>query len=205
MARNRIDRELIARNWDDLLRLAGSLKMSTVGAVELLRSLQGGGRVSTLGRALSELGRGPKTLHLLSYFDDEDHRRYIGRHLTRHESRHKLARTVFHGRKGQLRQPYREGMEDQLGALGLVVNVMVLWTTLYMDRALGQLRGQGAMINDEDVARLAPLGTNHINVLGRYHFSLPEAIARGEFRPLRDPTQFDDEDPLIQQAADDDF
>ena len=130
----------------------------------------------------------------------------IGRHLTRHESRHKLARTVFHGRRGQLRQPYREGMEDQPGALGLVVNVMVLWTTLYnMDRALGQLRGQGAMINDEDVARLAPLGTNHINVLGRYQFSLPEAIARGEFRPLRDPTQFDDEDPLIQQAADDDF
>ncbi len=73
--------ELIARNWDDLLRLAGSLKMSTVGAVELLHSLQGGGRVSTLGRALTELGRGPKTLHLLSYFDDEDHRRYIGRQL----------------------------------------------------------------------------------------------------------------------------
>ena len=102
LARNRIDRELIARNWDDLLRLAGSLKMSTVGAVEGLHSLQGGGRVSTLGRALTELGRGPKTLHLLSYFDDEDHRRYIGRHLTRHESRHKLARSVFHGRKGQL-------------------------------------------------------------------------------------------------------
>ena len=183
LARNRIDRELIARNWDDLLRLAGSLKMSTVGAVEGLHSLQGGGRVSTLGRALTELGRGPKTLHLLSYFDDEDHRRYIGPHLTRHESRHKLARSVFHGRKGQLRQPYREGMEDQLGALGLVVNVMVLWTTLYMDRALGQLRGQGATVKDEDVARLSPLGTNHINVLGRYQFSLPDSIARGEFRP----------------------
>ena len=84
--------------------------MSTVGAVELLHSLQGGGRVSTLGRALTELGRAPKTLHLLSYFDDQEQRRYIGRHLTRHESRHKLARTVFHGRKAQLRQLYREGM-----------------------------------------------------------------------------------------------
>ncbi len=84
----------------------------------------------------------------------------------RGESRHKLARTVFHGRKGQLRQPYREDMEDQLGALGLVVNVMVLWTTLYMDRALDQLRGLGATVNDEDVTRLSPLGTNHVNVLG---------------------------------------
>jgi hypothetical protein len=85
-------------------------------------------------------------------------------------------------------------MEDQLGALGLVVNVMVLWTTLYMDRALSQLQALGAAVNDEDVARLSPLGTNHINVLGRYHFALPDAIARGEFRPLRDPTDFDDED-----------
>ena len=41
--------------------------------------------------------------------------------------------------------------------------------------------------SDGAVACLAPLGTNHINVLGRYHFSLPEAIARGEFRPLSDP------------------
>ncbi len=73
---------------------------------------------------------------------------------------------------------HREGMKDQLGALGLVVNVMVLWTTLYMDRALSQLQDLGATINDEDVARLSPLGTNHINVLGRYHFALPDAIAR---------------------------
>ena len=82
---------------------------------------------------------------------------------------------------------------------------MVLSTTLYMDRALGRLRGQGATINGEAVARLAPLGTNHINVLGRYHFSWPDAIARGEFRPLRDPSDFDDDDLLIQQAASDDL
>jgi len=170
LARQRIDHELIARNWDDLLRLAGSLKMGTVGAVELLHSLQGGGRISTLGRALTELGRAPKTLHLLSYFDDEDQRRHIGRQLTRHEGRHKVARTVFHGRRGELRQPYREGMEDQMGALGLVVNVLVLWTTLN-------------------------------SLLGRYHFSLPEAIARGEFRPLRDPTEFDDQDLFAPSAS----
>ena len=29
------------------------------------------------------------------------------------------------------------------------------------------------------------------NFLGRYHFALPEIVARGEFRPLRDPTDTD--------------
>jgi len=32
---------------------------------------------------------------------------------------------------GELRQRYREGQEDQLGSLGLVINVIVLWNTLY--------------------------------------------------------------------------
>jgi hypothetical protein len=47
--------------------------------------------------------------------------------LNRHEDRHKLARAVFHGRRGELRQRYREGQEDQLGTLGLVVNIIILW------------------------------------------------------------------------------
>jgi len=41
--------------------------------------------------------------------------------LNRTEARHDLARAVFHGRRGDLYQAYRSGQEDQLGALGLVV------------------------------------------------------------------------------------
>jgi len=94
---------------------------------------------------------------------------------------------VFHGKRGELQQRYREGQEDQLGALGLVVNVIVLWDTIYMDAALDQLRAEGFDVRDEDVARLSPLGFEHINMLGRYVFTLPDAVARGELRPLRNP------------------
>jgi hypothetical protein len=58
--------------------------------------------------------------------DDEGYRRSILTQLNRGEGRHSLAREVFHGHRGELRQRYREGQEDQLGALGLVVNVLVL-------------------------------------------------------------------------------
>ncbi len=37
----------------------------------------------------------------------------------------------------------------------------------------------------EDVARLSPLVYEHINLLGRYAFSVPEAVQRGQLRPLR--------------------
>jgi hypothetical protein len=56
-----------------------------------------------------------------------------------------------------------------------------------MDAALQQLRREGFEVRDEDVARLSPLGHEHINMLGRYAFSLPDKIARGELRPLKNP------------------
>lgn len=96
--------------------------------------------------------------------------------LNRQEGRHRLARTIFHGKRGELRQRYREGQEDQLGALGLVTNVVVLWNTIYMDAALEQLRAEGYEVCDEDVARLSPLGHTHINTLGRYAFTLPDTV-----------------------------
>jgi hypothetical protein len=80
------------------------------------------------------------------------------------------------------------GQEDQLGALGLVVNIIVLWNTLYIDAALLQLRAVGSPVKPEVVARLSPLVYEHINLLGRYAFSLPEAVQRGELRPLRSPS-----------------
>ncbi len=86
-----------------------------------------------------------------------------------------------------MRQRYREGQEDQLGALGLVVNAIILWNTLYLEAALKHLRTDGAMVNPEDVARLSPLGHDHINFLGRYSFALAETVERGELRPLTLP------------------
>lgn len=61
-------------------------------------------------------------------------------HLNRGEGRNRLARAVFFGQRGDLRQRYREGQEDQLGAWGLVVNSIILWNTLYLDKAIAHMR-----------------------------------------------------------------
>jgi hypothetical protein len=73
-------------------------------------------------------------------------------------------------------------------ALGLVTNVVILWNTLYMDAALNHLRAEGGDVQPEDIARLSPLRYQHINFLGRYAFTLAEPIARGQLRPLSDPS-----------------
>lgn len=188
LARQRINADLLATHWEELLRVAGALHLGTVSASALLRALQAGGRPTGLARASGELGRMPKTLHLRTFIDDEPYRRRILTQRNRGEGRHGLARAVFHGQKGALRQRYREGQEDRRGALGLVVNALVLWTTRYTALAPAHPRQAGTAIRDEDVARLSPRAFEHINLHGCHTFALAEPLTRGTLRALRDPT-----------------
>jgi TnpA family transposase len=192
IARNQVNTALINNNWDDILRVAGSLKLGIVSALDLVRSLQRGSSSTTLSKAIGELGRIAKTLYLLPYLDDETYRRRILTQLNRGEGRHSLSRVVLYGQRGEIRKKYREGQEDQLGALGLVVNIIVLWNTFYMDAAISKLKTTGMELKPEDLARLSPLGYKHINMLGRYSFALPESIQQGELRSLREPFSGDD-------------
>ena len=67
-------------------------------------------------------------------------------------------------------------------------NVKFSGSCFYMDAALNHLRAEGGDVQPEDIARLSPLRYQHINFLGRYAFTLAEPIARGQLRPLSDPS-----------------
>ena len=152
-----------------------------------MRTLQVRNKLTPFARSIAEIGRIDKTIHMLNYIHDESCRRSTLIQLNLSEGRHSLARTIFHGKRGELHQRYREGQEDQLGALGLVLNIIVLWNTLYMNAILDQLRNEGLTLNEADIVRLSPFSYHHINMLGRYSFSMPEEVKRGELRPLRTP------------------
>lgn len=185
LARQPINTKLITRNWEDILRIMGSLLYGTITASELIHTLLRGKRPSTLTRAIQELGRIQRTLYLLNYVDDPDYRRRILTQLNRGEERWGVARTICFARRGEIRKRYREGQEDQLSALGFVLNASVLWQTLYMDQAVQALRNSGRELRPEDEARLSPLLHSNLNVLGSYSFDLTPEVEKGGFRPLR--------------------
>lgn len=157
ISQHKLNPRRVATQWDDMLRLAGSLLLGRVPATGIMRTLQIGDNPTRLAQAIAEFGRIDKTLHMLTMMDNEDKRRNNLTQLNRGEARHSLARAVFHGKRGELRQRYREGQEDQLGALGLVLNMIVLWNTIYLEAVLDQLRKEGYPVKDEDVTRLSPL------------------------------------------------
>ena len=63
-----------------------------------------------------------------------------------------------------------------------------------MEAILNHLRQTDFEVREEDVERLSPLVSHHINFVGQYPFSLPEVVRRGELRPFYDP---DDPSNLI--------
>lgn len=183
VAVNRLDPDLIVAHWPDVLRVAGTLHTAAATASEVIRALQRNGQPTPLARVICEIGRAVRTITMLKWITDDTYRRRILVQLNRQESRHALARDIFHGRRGQLYQSYRTGQENQLGALGLVLNVICLFNTRYLDRAVAALSQRGDDVADDDLAHLSPLTHQNVNLQGRYVFTLPKSVTAGELRP----------------------
>ena len=82
------------------------------------------------------------------------YQRRIHHLLNRGETRNSLARDVFHGHRGQLRKHYQVGQENQLDTLGIMINILVLWQTVYIQAALDHLATNGHHPDPALIARL---------------------------------------------------
>ncbi|MEV0415453.1 Tn3 family transposase [Streptomyces sp. NPDC050448] len=111
------------------------------------------------------------------------------RQAAEHHEAHRLARQISFGRRGEPRQSHREGVEYRLGALAVALNAVVLWHSLYLDRAAERLAADGFPVTDDLLARLSPPRFDHSNFLGCYAFFHLREAGR---RPLREPSAGDD-------------
>ena len=76
-------------------------------------------------------------------------------------------------------------VKDRVSGLKLLVAAIILWNTTYLQRAVDHLRNQGHHPASGDMAHLSPLGWEHINLTGDYHWDTSPTLGPDEFRPLR--------------------
>ena len=179
-----INRGAIEENWDEVLRLAASIRAGTVPPSVVLKKLAAFPRQNSLHRALREMGRLERAIFTCDWLLDPELRRRSNGNLNKGESRHALARAVFFHRLGELRDRTAEDMAHRASGLNLVVNAIVLWNTTYLARAVAYVRSQGVEITDEELSHVAPLRWDHIALTGDYLWSDVE-VPRERFRPLR--------------------
>jgi TnpA family transposase len=164
----RLHPEWFLDQWDDMLRLAGSLKMGWVTASLLISKLNAMPKNNTLIRAMQEYGRLIKTSFILRYLCNPEFRRQIHRQLNKGETLHSLRRYLMVAQEAQIRKRYPDDQLNQAHCLNLVTNAVVVWNTIYMWEAIEQLKREGRQVDEEDVKHLSPARYEHINVYGRY-------------------------------------
>ena len=180
-----LDVKHIRVHWDEILRLAASIKQGTVTASLMLRKLGSYRRQNGLAIALRELGRIERTLFILDWLQNIELRRRVHAGLNKGEARNALARAVFIHRLGEIRDRSFEQQCHRASGLNLVTAAIVLWNTVYLERATNALKDNGREIDSSLLKHLSPLGWQHINLTGDYLWQRKNKLGAGKFRPLR--------------------
>jgi TnpA family transposase len=179
-----IETAAITSQWAELLRLKASIQAGVVVPSVILRKLAAAGVGNSLSRAVRALGRIERTLFTLQWLSDPDLRQRSHAGLNKGEASNSLRRAVFFHRQGEIRDRTFENQSFRASGLSLITAAIVHWNTVYLDRVVQHVRTQGAIIPDDLLAHVAPLGWEHIALTGDYVWTDSRAITG--FRPIRD-------------------
>jgi TnpA family transposase len=180
-----IDTAHITAHWDQLLRLATSIRTGTTTCSAMLKKLSAYPRQNGLAKALREVGRIERTLFTLDWIKNPALRRRAQLGLNKGEARNALARAIYFCRLGEMRDRSFENQFFRASGLNLLVAAIILWNTKYLDVAYADLRRQGRPVIEGLLRHVAPLGWEHIGLTGDYVWSTAELPAAGSLRPLR--------------------
>lgn len=180
-----INHKKIVQNWDEILRLSASIKSGTVTASLIVKKIGSYPRQNGLAGALRELGKIERTLFMLDWYMSPELRRRVTAGLNKGEARNALARAVYFNRLGEVRERSFENQRYKTSGLNLVTAAIVLWNTVYIEKAVEHLKERGEEINEELLQYLSPLGWEHIHLTGDYVWEDRVKLKKGEFRPLR--------------------
>ncbi|HAT4337790.1 TPA: transposase, partial [Clostridium perfringens] len=118
--KGKINEKIIKDNYDEVLRLASSIKEGTVTSSLIISKLASYSRQNSLAAALREMGKIEKTIFILDYISSEELRRKIQKGLNKGEAMNGLARAIFFGKQGELRERTMQSQLQKASALNLI-------------------------------------------------------------------------------------
>ena len=168
----RVSVKAIERGWDDLVRLAASIRVGKVSAANALHRLGSAAVGDPPHRAAEHLGHLLRTLFLCDYLAIPDYRREIHTLLKRGESVHQLQRVIRSGQVAPERGRWRQGMAAVSGAHALLTNIVLAWNTCRIDGVVARLHRDGLGIEEDWLRRIGPAHFSHINFRETFRFNV---------------------------------
>ncbi len=156
----------IEKSWQDILWILASIEAGTAKPIVILNHLVSQPH-HPAAQGLEELGKLERSLYLLRYGMEMDLRRFVVAHTSRREHWNKFARNVL-AFGDLIREKTLEDQEEVFWFLTVVQNAIVLWNALSLENVLRKT-GRDLNISEEDLKRILPTMTGHINFVGEFN------------------------------------
>ena len=162
------DLNIIEEQWEEMIRVAISLKKRTAPAHVIVQRLTNSFPSDRLSKAFTNLGRILKTQYILRYLTEPGLRQTVQLQLNKGEYRHKLPRRIFFADQGEFTTGDYEEIMNKASCLSLVSNAILYWNTIKINNIVEDLRSQGEVIEDETLAHISLLPFRHVVPSGTY-------------------------------------
>lgn len=173
MIGGKINQALIERNWPDILRIAATIAAGAIAPSQILRKLASYPRQNELATALREVGRIERTLFMIDWILDADLQRRTQLGLNKGEAHHALKRAISFHRRGEIRDRSSEGQHYRIAGMNLLAAIIIYWNTAKLGLAVAADSANGKPPKPELLKHVSPLGWEHINLTGEYHWPSP--------------------------------
>lgn len=180
----KINEKVIIENYHEILRLVESIRSGKVKASLIMQKIGSYARDNAIAKALKELGRIFKTIYLLEYFTDKTLRKEVQQMLNKGESINSVGRILHFGKNGRINESTIEDQLEKASSLNILLGVLVAWNSRYLEKVHKTVKTED-WFDEEQFKRVSPLGSGHVNFLGKYIFEEEKIVSEDGLRPLK--------------------
>lgn len=167
-----IDERLICNYWDDILRLACSIKLKHCTASQIFKRLNSYSRQHPVYKALKEYGRIMRTVHILKMIDDVELRQNMTKQLNKIERSNQFSKAVCFSNSGKLIFLHQNEQLISQAATRLIKNIIICWNYLYLEERLRKTKTENERkYLMELILSGSAMSWKHIHFSGHYDFS----------------------------------
>jgi len=170
-----INWELIAQQYDQMVKYAAALQKGTAHADAILTRFTRNNRQHPIYQALAELGRAVKSTFLCEYLHSEEMRQEIHEALNVVENCNSTVDFIFFARGNEIASNQLEAQELSILSLHLLQVCLVYVNTIMIQQVLSDHKLMGKMKN-EDFRALTPLIYGHITPYGSFDLNMEQRL-----------------------------
>lgn len=180
----KINEKVIIENYHEILRVVESIRSGKVKASLIMQKIGSYARDNAIAKALKELERIFKTMYLLDYLTDKVLRKEVQQMLNKGESINSVARILHFGKNGRINESTIEEQLEKASSLNILLGVLVAWNSRYLEKVYKTVKSED-WFEEEQFKRVSPLGSGHVNFLGKYIFEEEKIVSEDGLRPLK--------------------